>query len=233
MAKGIVGIKNNPSGGSLLIIDPATTAGDGAGGTTDTGTTTTPGAVSGTPGTVDNGALIAGAGESVNFTEAYAGNVGDIVDFQLDANGATGLATVSAGTVLTGPQNGKINVGANQSALIKGANVDGKISLSGGGTIVISDKTSLEGKIEASGASTLIICAGVTIEGKIQTTGLKMFVLKGSTTEGKVISTGDTYVSISGNTIKGDLEVANAATCNIPAGSNNVSGKTTLGANCK
>lgn len=211
MAKGVITIKNNPSGGSLRITEnndpPPIGGGRGA---------TAPLA----------------AGDTANFTEAYAGNVGDLVSFTIDANGnATTLATLAPGTVITGSRSGTITVTSATPTLITAATIDGKVTVSGGGILVMTNASYLGGKIEASGTgSVVIVDINCRIDGKSETTGITTLVINSSTIDGKVSSTGDQSVLITGNTIGGKLEVLNAGTCrtsgNTVAGSVNTPGCT-------
>src|SRR5688572_29732976 len=100
MAKGIITVKASSGGtgttqGRVLLTEEAIPTGTGSGTIGGDGTTST------TVGTTATATLPAGT--YATFTETTTANVGDIVDFNVDATGnASGITKASSGTTYTG-----------------------------------------------------------------------------------------------------------------------------------
>ncbi len=218
MARGI--ITKKPAGTTTagrIIVTNAESAGVISGGGTDTGAGTGGDAVGASPVSIENG-------QGVDFTEANANNVGDIVDFVFDGQLGSGLQGVGKATVITGNYTDNVVVGAGQNTVIIAGNLEGKISVNGG-TLVIAGNTFIAGKVESAVAdSSILVDNGTTIEGKIEMSALSTLVVRNSTIEGKLSANGLNYVCVKGCTVRGKLEVLNSKTCKCTG--NTVQGQT-------
>jgi hypothetical protein len=168
----------------------------------------------------DAGAPAAGippmdAGTNVQFIEVIKANVGDIVDFNVGADGmASNITLIKTGTLISGSYQDNITVAAGESILIGStANVEGTILLNGG-LLTITDSSYVSGKIESSiDGSYMFVDNACTIEGKVEMTGASTMSIKNSTIEGKISSMNNTFAAVQGCTVNGKLEVLNAVTC--------------------
>jgi hypothetical protein len=231
MAKGIITVKPGSGGaggtkGRIMVTEGSSGGtGDGTGGTVS-------GSISG--GLSGSGTVVAGTtiapGTYVDFTESTTANVGDVVEFNTDGTIASGINPKQTGTLYSGTITDNINVGAGESAVVSGANFDGKITVSGGFLVVIN-ATKAEGKIESTTAGSFVFVDGCTHEGKIEVTGAGTLVIQNSTIEGKVSAVGNTFSSVTNCIIKGKLEIANASDCFTCK--NTVEGNTSVPSTCR
>lgn len=168
-------------------------------------------------------------GSTVDYSSSTASNLGDIVDFTIDASGmATNIKTIQAGTVITGVLNNDLTVAAGESVLLNGT-IDGKVSINGGSFVAIN-KSKIGGKMDSKTAGSCVFVYDSVVDGKIDVSGASEFVLQNTIVEGKVNSDGNIFASVTSSTIKGNLDVTNATTCKTSG--NTVDGKINT-PNCK
>jgi len=134
------------------------------------------------------------------------------------------------GTLITTPQSNGITVSSGQSVLIRGAQIGGKISVSGGGSIVIDSGTSIDGKIECNNG-TVAVLGSSSVGGKIETQSNSLLIGRNSVL-GPVQSEGDRYVTIRNCTIGGKLELKSSPANGCSIGNNTVDGKIDVPATC-
>jgi hypothetical protein len=188
MARGIIVVKPNSTGGKLIVTDGSPSSGSG---------------VAQKP--VDSGTII-------TFTDVIKESLGDDVSFIYDDQGVVSNITfVSAGRVVTGLIK-DLTVPAGQSVLVTAANIDGKISVDGGALVMV-DATTVEGKIECKVDGSYVLINGCTIDGKISVKGLSTACICDSTVIGAISCDGNTFSTVTGCTIDGKLDVTSAKTC--------------------
>ena len=149
-------------------------------------------------------------------------NVGNLVEFETDANGETVvLSVLDKGTVITN-SNEKVDVAAGTNVLINGT-VDGKVTVNGG-TLVVADGSKILSKIESAVANSTIVVSGSNVAAKIDFSGASSLSVQNCTIEGKVTSDGSLYTTIRNCVIEGSLDVINTQECHCSG--NTVEGKT-------
>ena len=157
-------------------------------------------------------------GDEIRYNESIGENEGDLVSFTYNNDPATGEVTATGvtkladGTLITGPHNDKLDIGANEAVTVNGGTVDGKVTLTGGVFVVINGGT-IDGKITSDANSTVIIDGNSTVDGKVESTRATGLVLRDSNILGKVTSTSDEFVTITNCNIDGKLEIANPGSC--------------------
>ncbi len=208
MARGV--IKKKPIAtelGRIIVIDPISSSG-----TTD-------------PSREAIEVVAVKLGQVVDYNEASASEVGDVVEFAYDGREASHLAPITKCTIITGTYQPDITINKDEYVLLNTATLNGVLITVNGGNLIVINNTVIKGRIVSTvDGSSVAISDGTQMNGNFEFSGASSFSLTNSTSQGSIESNGSTYVSVTGCTIKGKLEVLNAKSCNCSG--NTVSGGT-------
>ena len=199
MAKGIISVKPSAGApkGKIVVTD----------GKSSTGSTTQ---------TIE-------IGTEVDYTRSVNESVGDTVEFIFDpALGAVITNVVATGGKVIGNSGDKLVVAANEVVIITGTQ-DGKVNVNGG-NLILAAGAKVTSKIESATPGSYIISNGALVSAKIEITGASYVSIKKTTVEGKVGTDGTIYTTVRDCTIEGSLEVINTGDCH--CSNNQVDGNT-------
>ncbi len=206
MARGIIVAKpGSGTAGRIMVTDPSGGA-DGTGGTT---TTTTTGADGTTSTTTAPPPAALSVGKSISFTENCTANLGDVINFNIDANGnGAGISVFKAGRFIGTDTKGNITINAGESVLLA-AHLDGKVIINGG-MFTVNDGSQVDGKVDASGDGAYVFISGSRFDAKIAVNGASYLGIQNSTVEGAVVSNNNIFAAIINTTINGRINADNA-----------------------